>query len=662
MHYPWFYVPGLTAPMIIAIVAVVHVLVAHYAVGGGILLALENRHSLRTKNEKYRSYWKKHVRFFVLLTVVFGAITGVGIWWTIGLASPLATELLIRTFVFGWAIEWVFFILEIIAAFGFYYFWDQMKPRAHIFMGWIYAFSAWISLVLITGITAFMLNSQSLLSDWANQENGILGQTGFLCRAGFTQEFWLAFVNVQFFPQMILRTGAALVLATFYVYLHASIVEKDAEIRGKIVRRMRLPSIFGIFFIVLGSIGWFWFLPESSRMMLERAAAMNIFLAIFIATLFGMTLLLIIGPFKSPKKMSAGFATALLLFGIVGISTGEFLREAVRKPFVVDQKVYGNQVYVDEIKRFQCDGGILYEGIWTKLYLNKLQEKYPELNISADRFSYEKYKFPNQKTIKENLIKEESTAEPLTNEPLTNEPLSNELSIKELRSDELSVVENQLFEELKLTSSPKESIRLTQGLLLSGENSILIQTSNQNQNLNSNQNINATQNSIPIFQPISTNNLAETSGATGQDDLDLNSPKPLEVLSDYSQAETPQPLTSIEAQSLTDQDNNPNQIMERILSRKGNPDLLKVSEEDRIALGEVIFVHHCNDCHAAKCGYSAVGPLLTGKLKPEIIDLVQHLNRPGFYMPPWLGSEVEAELLADYLLTIRTEMPKNVIQ
>lgn len=633
MHYPWFYVPGLTAPMIIAIVAVVHVLVAHYAVGGGILLALENRHSLRTKNEKYRSYWKKHVRFFVLLTVVFGAITGVGIWWAIGLASPLATELLIRTFVFGWAIEWVFFILEIIAAFGFYYFWDQMKPRAHIIMGWIYAFSAWISLVLITGITAFMLNSQSLLSNWANQESGILGQSGFLSRAGFTQEFWLAFVNVQFFPQMILRTGAALVLATFYIYLHASLFEKDAEIRGKIVRRMRLPSIFGIFFIVLGSIGWLWFLPESSRMMLERAAAMNIFLAIFIATLFGMTLLLIIGPFKSPKKMSAGLATALLLFGIVGVSTGEFLREAVRKPFVVDQKVYGNQVYVDEIKRFQCDGGILYEGIWTKLYLSKLQEKYPELNISADRFFYEKYEFPSQKTLNEDLIKEEPTAE-----PLINEQLNNELSINELRTAELSVVDNQLIEESNSTFSSRESVRLAQGVLWSGENS------------------------IPIFQPISTNNLTETSGATGQDDSDLNSPKPFEILSDSSQTEAPQPLASIEAQSLTEQENNPNQIMERILSRKGNPDLLKVSEEDRIALGEVIFVHHCNDCHAAKCGYSAVGPLLTGKLKPEIIALVQHLNRPGFYMPPWLGSEVEAELLADYLLTIRTEMPKNVIQ
>ena len=111
MHYPWWYVPHLTAPMLIAGIAVVHVLVSHYAVGGGFFLAMEAGHAYRSGNRDYLAYLKKHARFFILLTVVFGAITGVGIWWTIGLASPLATEVLIRTFVFGWAMEWVFFVM-----------------------------------------------------------------------------------------------------------------------------------------------------------------------------------------------------------------------------------------------------------------------------------------------------------------------------------------------------------------------------------------------------------------------------------------------------------------------------------------------------------------------------------------------------------------------
>ena len=162
MHYPWWYVPYLTAPMLIGIIAVVHVLVSHYAVGGGLFLAVETSYAHRTGNKDYLAYLHRHARFFVLLTVVFGAITGVGIWWTIGLASPLATGLLIRTFVFGWATEYVFFIIEIVSAFIFYYYWGRLSPRVHSIIVWIYGLSAWISLVLITAITGFMLDPGAL--------------------------------------------------------------------------------------------------------------------------------------------------------------------------------------------------------------------------------------------------------------------------------------------------------------------------------------------------------------------------------------------------------------------------------------------------------------------------------------------------------------------
>ena len=68
-----------------------------------------------------------------------------GIWWTIGLASPLATEVLIRVFVFAWAIEWIFFLIEIVAGFLFYYLWERLTPRTHALLGWTYAISAFLS-------------------------------------------------------------------------------------------------------------------------------------------------------------------------------------------------------------------------------------------------------------------------------------------------------------------------------------------------------------------------------------------------------------------------------------------------------------------------------------------------------------------------------------
>jgi cytochrome bd ubiquinol oxidase subunit I len=50
MHYPWWYVPDLTSPMVIAVIAVIHVLIAHYAVGGGLFLAMETGYAYKTRN------------------------------------------------------------------------------------------------------------------------------------------------------------------------------------------------------------------------------------------------------------------------------------------------------------------------------------------------------------------------------------------------------------------------------------------------------------------------------------------------------------------------------------------------------------------------------------------------------------------------------------
>ena len=112
MHYPFWFVPGLTSPMLIAVIAVLHIYVSLYAVGGGIFLARETTFAYRTNNREYLTYLRGHAWFFILITVVYGAITGVGIWWTIGLASPLPTEMLIHTFVFAWGMEYAFFLVE----------------------------------------------------------------------------------------------------------------------------------------------------------------------------------------------------------------------------------------------------------------------------------------------------------------------------------------------------------------------------------------------------------------------------------------------------------------------------------------------------------------------------------------------------------------------
>ena len=382
MHYPWWYVPVLTSPMLIAVISVVHVLVSHYAVGGGLFLAVETAFAYRAQDREYLGYLKRHAKFFVWLTVVFGAITGVGIWWTIGLASPLATEVLIRTFVFGWATEYVFFVLEIASAFIFLYYWGRLPEKVHAAVGWIYAIAAWVSLVLITGITAFMLHPGA----WVEAAPG-------------TRSFWSALFNPQFFPQTIARTGGALLLSSLYVYLHGSLATKEKRLHDLIARRSARPALLGAVLVLLGGLGWYAFLPESARAAIEAAAVINMLMVLIFALTGVVFVLLYVGPYRNPGWLSPGFAGALVLFGIAAFSTGEFIREAVRKPYVLYNVVLSNQIYPEEVRRLRTVG-YLEGGTWTKAYV---QRHYPQVMDASNRPKIDKKKLlalPRQDQIK----------------------------------------------------------------------------------------------------------------------------------------------------------------------------------------------------------------------------------------------------------------------
>ncbi|MBI4864793.1 MAG: cytochrome ubiquinol oxidase subunit I [Candidatus Riflebacteria bacterium] len=348
MHNPWWYVPELTAPMVIAIVSVVHVLIAHYAVGGGLFLAVETTHAHRTGNADYLAYLKRHARFFVLLTVVLGAITGVGIWWTIGLASPLATRILIRTFVFAWATEYVCFLVEIVSAFVFYYYWERLPAGIHITTVWIYGLSAWASLVIIGAITAFMLDPGSWPVD---------------------RDFWSALLNRQALPQIISRTGGALLLSSLYVYLHAAITIADPKLHGLIESRSTRPALLGALMITAGGILWYLRLPESAQAALLAAPVLNVFMGLLFVATGIVFFLLFLGPYRNPGWIfTPGFAASVLLFGLIGFSTGEFVREAVRKPYIIYNVVLGSQMLPREIAAVR-ERGYLESGPWTRAFV-----------------------------------------------------------------------------------------------------------------------------------------------------------------------------------------------------------------------------------------------------------------------------------------------------
>jgi len=309
--------------------------------------------------------------------------------------------------------------------------------------------------VLITGITAFMLNTAGLLP------NGNWSETG---------NFWHAFFNVQWLPQTVFRLGVALVLGALYIFVHAAIVLRDDEAtRVKTIRRMSYPLVFGFVMVLAGFIGGLTNLPEVSLVVLERSASLNVFSGLFIGTICVLTLLILFGPMRDPKTLNAGFAVCLLLFAFTSLGVAEFVREALRKPYIVDGVVLGNQIYVTDAEKCRKTG-FLENGYWTS---KALEKRFPELwnHNTADH------------------------------------------------------------------------------------------------------------------------------------------------LDEY--------------------------------------ELLKYPEKDRLAVGRMVFMHHCNNCHASDHGYSALGPLVFGATKETLTDEVKRLNDHVSSMPLWCGNNAEAELLAEYLLTLQ---------
>jgi cytochrome bd-type quinol oxidase subunit 1 len=358
MHYPFWYVPGLTSPMWIAIVAVLHVYTAMYAVGGSILLASQTGIAYKLGDKDYLKYLHNHTWFFVLITLVYGSLFGVGIWWSIGLASPLATEDLIHIFVLGWAMEYVTFIIEILSAFIFFYYWGRLAQRTHLQMGWIYAGAAFGSLFIITAITAFQLNT----GNWSPK----LG-------------FWAAFFNPQAFPQIASRFGGSLLLGALYFFLHSTLKLGDNEpLRDRVGKESAKWAMIGAFLTILGGISWYVYLPPSGSAALVGAAVLNVLMSIIFVLTAGVVVMMYVGPIRNSKWLTPGFAILFFGAGLAATGTGEFIREAVRKPYIVYGRVLGSQIRPEEIPKLR-QTGYLNGGVWTSAYI---KDTIPEVVVN----------------------------------------------------------------------------------------------------------------------------------------------------------------------------------------------------------------------------------------------------------------------------------------
>lgn len=341
MNYPLWYVPSLGAPMLIPVVALIHVVVSHFAVGGGILIWVGVRKAQHRGDEMFLQFLRNFVRFFLYVTVVFGAITGVGIWWTIGLSSPETTSALIHTFVFGWATEWVTFVVELVSVMGLYYFWDRMQPGEREGVAFLYALSAWLSLVIITGVTAFMASP----GHWVP-----------------TRNFWDGFLNPTFLPGVLVRTGGSLMITTLWAVFYLSWAGTEED-RNRILQWFSRWAALGALLVLVGGYAW----TRAVPMYIQERLAERPTVYLVSVLLVGITFLLALGLWMSRTLREAvtvpAVALTLLLVGFAGQMAGEFVRESFRKPYTIAGVLYSTSVYAADLDTWQAEGS-LQRGRW----------------------------------------------------------------------------------------------------------------------------------------------------------------------------------------------------------------------------------------------------------------------------------------------------------
>ena len=365
MNYPFWDIPLLGSGWVIGIIAIFHVMISQFAVGGGLYLPMAERKAMRMGDKQMSAEWLKqlasHSKFFLILTAVFGTVSGVGIWFAIGLTHPEATSTLIHNFVFGWAMEWVFFIVELTTIAVYYYTWGRIDPKLHLKVGWVYAGASVFTLIIINGILSFMLTP---------------GDT-WIAGAGTGQEagkFWNAFFNPTYWPSLFLRTCVSISLAGVWALITASRIDGDKhpalkESKVKWSVQWLVPSFVAMPFLMI----WYYMMVPASQQALltlgidtinagtfSAVTRMALVIIVTSATIVGVAYYL---AYRNPLEFNLSHALSILLLALIATGAGEYSREMLRKPFVIGRWMYSNGVRVNNVAHLN-DTGYLPNSEW----------------------------------------------------------------------------------------------------------------------------------------------------------------------------------------------------------------------------------------------------------------------------------------------------------
>jgi len=320
--FPLFYFPEIGSAWIMGITGTIHILASHTSVGAALLFAFLAHKAYKEDRPELYEYMKKYGMFLLIFSYVVGSITGPGIWYTATAASPRGISALIHNFVWVWATEWVFFVFEVVGVFALVYFINKIDRKTHLKLTYAFALASVGTLFLIIGIISFMM--------WPG--NDAFYQTGGVSDA---------FFGLTTFPHLFLRIGFMIMMSGVIGLIIASSLS-DKKLKNELIRKMGVISFIGGFITVICFMWYITTIPENAKLLLSiympQIINTKIVLVIVFSLYFATAIL-------KPNFINRPFAVVMLfVIAIFGLWPGEKLRESIRKPYVVGQYVYSNQI------------------------------------------------------------------------------------------------------------------------------------------------------------------------------------------------------------------------------------------------------------------------------------------------------------------------------
>jgi len=345
MNYPIWRLDWIGGGTLIALISIVHVYVAHFAVGGGLFIWLSDRAALREGSVELDEYLRRFTRFFLLLTMVFGAVTGVGIWFIIGLVSPAATSALIHGFVFAWAAEWFCFLAEIVALLVYHYYFDSLERRNRTMVAFFYFLFAFLSLLIVNGILSFMLTPGS----W-NETRG----------------FWDGLLNPGFIPSAVFRFCASVMFAGIFGYLTTAF-SAEGSFRARMLRRFTLWLLAALPGLLVFGLWYYFSVPSEARTVGFR---INPETERYLSILIAATVLIYAGglylSLGARARLQRTLSLARVAIGLFWMGGYEFIREIARKPYAIRGHMYANSILASDLPSLRREG-VLAHARWSPL-------------------------------------------------------------------------------------------------------------------------------------------------------------------------------------------------------------------------------------------------------------------------------------------------------